>query len=184
MTEKKRHSRNHDDYAIGYGRPPLRTRFQSGRSGNPKGRPKGSKNFNTLIAEELAQPVVLTENGRRKKMSKQQALAKQLTNRALSNDLKAAALVIDHARRSEESPEGAGPPLCRTSRRRTRYQQHHPSGSAWPRSRFRKPVCGRTKTRLSTEALDRRRARFKGFYARIRLDPQNRSDELHRAQFL
>ena len=106
MSEKKRHSTNHDDYAIGYGRPPLRTRFQSGRSGNPKGRPKGSKNFSTLIAEELAQPVVLTENGKRKRMSKRQALAKQLTNRALSNDLKAASLVIDHARRSEESPEG------------------------------------------------------------------------------
>ena len=60
-----------------------------GNSGNPKGRPKGSKNFSTLFAEELAQTVTLTENGKRKKMPKQQALAKQLVNKALSNDQKA-----------------------------------------------------------------------------------------------
>jgi hypothetical protein len=28
-----------DDYKVGYGRPPLRTRFKKGQSGNRKGRP-------------------------------------------------------------------------------------------------------------------------------------------------
>ncbi len=28
------------DYDIGYGKPPARSRFQQGTSGNPKGRPK------------------------------------------------------------------------------------------------------------------------------------------------
>jgi hypothetical protein len=105
MSKKPPRSFNDDDYPIGYGRPPAHTRFQSGRSGNPKGRPKGSKSFSTLLAEELNQPVTLTENGKRKRMSKQQALAKQLTNKALNNDMKATALVIDQARRSEDSPE-------------------------------------------------------------------------------
>jgi uncharacterized protein DUF5681 len=49
----------------------------------------------------LAQTVTLTENGKRKKMAKRQALAKQLVNKALSNDPKAAALVLDQIRRSE-----------------------------------------------------------------------------------
>jgi Family of unknown function (DUF5681) len=89
------------DYVVGYRRPPKPTRFTVGNSGNPKCRPKGSKNFSTLFVEELAQTVTLTENGKRKKMSKRQALAKQLVNKALSNDPKAAALVLDQIRRSE-----------------------------------------------------------------------------------
>jgi hypothetical protein len=90
------------EYVVGYRRPPIATRFTPGSSGNPKGRPKGSKSFSPLFAEELAQTVTLTENGKRKKMPKRQALAKQLVNKALSNDPKAAALVLDQIRRSEE----------------------------------------------------------------------------------
>jgi uncharacterized protein DUF5681 len=36
-------------YQVGYGRPPLHTRFQPGRSGNEKGRPAGSQNHSTII---------------------------------------------------------------------------------------------------------------------------------------
>ena len=41
------------NYFVGYCRPPEATRFKQGHSGNPKGRPKGSKNLRTLFAEEL-----------------------------------------------------------------------------------------------------------------------------------
>jgi hypothetical protein len=92
-------------YDVGYGRPPQATKFQAGRSGNPKGRPKGSKNFKTLFEEELAQPITLTENGKRKRMPKRQALVKQMINKALSNDAKAAAIVLDQIRRSESQGE-------------------------------------------------------------------------------
>jgi hypothetical protein len=106
MSDERRSAEPGDDNAVGYGRPPRHTRFQPGRSGNPKGRPKGSKNFSTLFSEELAQPVTLTENGKRRRMPKRQALAKQVINKALSNDPKAAALVLDQIRRSEGPADG------------------------------------------------------------------------------
>ena len=34
-----------DAEKVGYGRPPLTTRFKPGESGNPRGRPKGSKSL-------------------------------------------------------------------------------------------------------------------------------------------
>jgi hypothetical protein len=40
-------------YEVGYGRPPKHTRFRKGQSGNPKGRPKGAKAFNTIVRETL-----------------------------------------------------------------------------------------------------------------------------------
>jgi hypothetical protein len=102
----KRPSSTNGDYAVGYGRPPKATQFKPGQSGNPKGRPRGSKNLDTLFAVELAQPVSLTENGARRKIPKRQALVKQLVNKALSNDPKAAAVVLDQMRRSEPPAQG------------------------------------------------------------------------------
>ena len=69
------------DYKVGYKKPPLHTRFQKGQSGNPRGRPKGSKNFSTLLAEALNEPVVVTEDGRRRRISKRELGFKQLANK-------------------------------------------------------------------------------------------------------
>ena len=52
------------DYEVGYGRPPKDKQFKKGQSGNPKGRPKGSRNFRTDLQEELQMQVQVTENGK------------------------------------------------------------------------------------------------------------------------
>jgi hypothetical protein len=38
-------------YEVGYGKPPKRSRFRKGVSGNRKGRPKGKRNFVTVLTE-------------------------------------------------------------------------------------------------------------------------------------
>ena len=48
---------------IGYGRPPVHSRFKPGQSGNPRGRPKGSLNFETDLKRTLQAPVTLNEWG-------------------------------------------------------------------------------------------------------------------------
>jgi hypothetical protein len=49
--------------SVGYGRPPAHSRFRPGRSGNPKGRPKGSRSAKALLDQALSAPVTIMEGG-------------------------------------------------------------------------------------------------------------------------
>ena len=49
------------DYAVGYGKPPKQSRFKPGQSGNPKGRPKGSRNRKPALNEERLKDIILEE---------------------------------------------------------------------------------------------------------------------------
>lgn len=82
------------EHQIGYKRPPVHTRFPEGHSGNRRGRPRGSKNWKTSFLEALATKVTLNENGRRRRLSKQEAMFAQLANRAAQGDPKATQSVL------------------------------------------------------------------------------------------
>ena len=82
------------NYEVGYGKPPRHTRFQKGRSGNPAGRPRGQKNLATLLSDALDQKIIVVESGRRKKISKREAIVTQLVNKSASADLKATQIVL------------------------------------------------------------------------------------------
>jgi hypothetical protein len=97
------------DYEVGYGKPPRHTRFVKGQSGNPRGRPSGTKNFTTLLNEALNETVIVTENGGRRKVSKRQAILTQLVNRSATADLRAIKLLFDIVRDLEHPTEPASP---------------------------------------------------------------------------
>jgi transcriptional regulator NrdR family protein len=97
------------DYEVGYGKPPRHTRFAKGQSGNPRGRPCGAKNFTTLLEEALHEPVTVTENGGRRKVSKRQAIITQLVNRSATADFRALKLLFDIVRDIERQTEPASP---------------------------------------------------------------------------
>jgi hypothetical protein len=79
---------------VGYGRPPKSTQFKPGKSGNPKGRPTGSRNLATDFADELSQKITVREGGQTQKLTKQRALIKSLMAKALSGDTKASSAVL------------------------------------------------------------------------------------------
>jgi hypothetical protein len=79
---------------VGYGIPPKATQFKSGQSGNPKGRPKGAKNLNTLLNRTINERLTITENGKRRTINKLEATVKQLVNKAASGDYKSGQLLL------------------------------------------------------------------------------------------
>ncbi len=93
-------------YEVGYGKPPVHSRLQKGQSGNPKGRAKGSRNFTTIFAEAMMKPVVITENGQRKKISKFAAAMTQLANDAARGDKKSIQLAFAMSQALETAAQG------------------------------------------------------------------------------
>jgi Family of unknown function (DUF5681) len=91
---------------VGYGRPPRHSQFAKGKSGNPKGRPKGSKNFGLVLEEELDTKISINENGKRKSITKREAVAKPIVNKAASGDTKAIPIVLNEARAREKAGIG------------------------------------------------------------------------------
>lgn len=73
-------------YPVGYGKPPRHTQFKSGRSGNPEGRPRTSRDSDTLLKSVLLETVTAKENGREQRMTKVEAIFTRLVNGAAMGD--------------------------------------------------------------------------------------------------
>jgi hypothetical protein len=71
---------------IGRGNPPRHTRFAKGRSGNPKGRPKGRRNLMSIMMDAARDQVTAMIAGKQRKISKIQATAMQLATKAAGGD--------------------------------------------------------------------------------------------------
>lgn len=79
------------DYKVGYGKPPTKTKFQKGKSGNPRGRPKRTYrpkeplDFQKELIAELKSPMTINEAGNKKEVAKLQAIVKAVVARAFQD---------------------------------------------------------------------------------------------------
>lgn len=80
----------------GYKNPPKHSRFQKGRSGNPAGRPKGSKNTLKLLDAVLEQKIKIQQEGKTISITKKQAMLMQLVNAAVKGEIKAIAALFPY----------------------------------------------------------------------------------------
>jgi hypothetical protein len=79
-----------------------RGRFQPGQSGNRNGRPRKSRTVGAAITGAFNEKVAITEGGRRRKITKLEAAAKQIANKSASGDPRSAKLGLDLAQKAEE----------------------------------------------------------------------------------
>lgn len=96
-----------DDDAVGYKKPPKNTRFKKGQSGNPTGRPKGSRSLGARVVSVLETRISISQSGRTRQAPVLDAIYIQMAKRAASGDVRAAkflceAAEAEYARRAEK----------------------------------------------------------------------------------
>lgn len=95
------------DYEVGYCKPPQATKWTEGFCPNPRGRPKKSKSLDEHLEDALNERIRVQQGGRSKKVTRKEALVKQLLGDALQGNAKARDLIF----RRNASPPGGGQAL-------------------------------------------------------------------------
>ena len=98
-------------YAVGYARPPTSSQYQPGQSGNPKGRPKGTRNASSMARDALERTVNVKVKRTWRKMTVRRAAYLRVAERAAAGDAKAFDYLL-----SLESEERPGSDQAETQR--------------------------------------------------------------------
>src|SRR6202051_4867507 len=106
---RKRNVPKPSRYAVGYGRPPKPTQFKKGKSGNPKGRPAGSKNVASVLLDVIKQKIAVTENGRTRRVPVFEVILRRLANDAMRNEPRAVKLMLSLVDRYADTSETTEP---------------------------------------------------------------------------
>jgi hypothetical protein len=83
-------------YQVGYGKPPLHTRFQSGNRANPHGRPRRSDGLARQLFAALEEAAEIEgADGKRRKIAKRQLGIARLADKFAAGDPQATRIVLD-----------------------------------------------------------------------------------------
>ena len=80
---------------VGYCKPPKKSQFKPGQSGNPKGRPKGTRNQKTILQEALNEQIAYLEQGQRKSASRRELVILKLVEKALKGDARSFSVLLE-----------------------------------------------------------------------------------------
>ena|SRR5579863_817099 len=86
-------------YAVGYKKPPLHTRFQKGRSGNPEGGRRHQKRLAALLEEALDRPPA--HRNSRRPATRREAIVAALVEKSAAGDLRAVTLLFGMVQKTE-----------------------------------------------------------------------------------
>lgn len=79
----KRKSSKSSYEKVGYRKPPKTTQFKKGESGNPRGRPKGSRNVGAVLRDVIDQKIQITENGKIRHLPALEVMLRRAFNDAM-----------------------------------------------------------------------------------------------------
>lgn len=115
-----------DETGPGYKNPPKATQFRPGTSGNPGGRPRGSRSILVELQEELLQEVTVGDVT----LTKQALVARSLVNAAIKGNLRAIECVLRlNKNETEGTPESEAsltPAIEKYLARKNENQQENP----------------------------------------------------------
>ncbi len=89
MSKKKK------DYEVGKGKPPKEHQFQPGKSGNPKGRPKGSKNVQHVLSKILGEKITVTDAGKKMVVDKLEGAMRVMVNKSFEGSPASLKLLLE-----------------------------------------------------------------------------------------
>src|SRR5579863_7367381 len=93
------------DYAVGYGKPPLHSRFRKGHSGNPEGgrrhRRDGAKRLPALLKEVLDRRPATARGRVRRPATRREAIVIALVEKSVAGDLRAVKLLLELVQKTE-----------------------------------------------------------------------------------
>jgi hypothetical protein len=85
-------------YEVGYGRPPKHSHFEPGKSGNPNGRPKGSRSPRSIFHKISNEKIALREGDRALVATKIEGVWRRTFMKALNGNAKATDTVLAEAK--------------------------------------------------------------------------------------